>query len=409
MTALRTPDDRPTRRLPVQRHAPRVGEDEIEETAVQRSAAGGPLDARSLLGLQRAAGNAAVGRLVVQRKMHGRYTRQWSDAVEMGALTEAEVERLRKFVTEDDPKDAVLKVVSLTNWATKRAKTKPRKRKIQALLWRHLARHNFDVAGAGLLREKLELEDTEALTSSVSEAKAAHAIRELPKVVYRDPPLTERDGRDLLGQITAGAPDPLAGLEGAVSSYGDLLEDDYEHPIQHEWGLGQAAGGECFVIVGDKTGVNWGAYLEAGLTPIAHAHPYFTGRRSTDTKVIGGTGRLPMSALATTLNNNSGGEILKTFPSASDISFCARKGFDTHTVFTPYVFVTAPVPALANPVGDLATRPRVTFEIVGAATTDAEGVFTGRLVMKAGPVEVWRQDVTADTTIGGSGMGVLRW
>ena len=377
---------------------------------MQRALAGGPLPAPALLALQQAAGNAAVSRLIVQRTMHDRYKRQWADALELGVVTAEEVERLRVFVTERDPKDAVLDLVSLSNWLTKVFKNKARKRQIQSLLWRHLARNGFDVPGAKLLRASLLQSESEALSQGVGDVKEALAVRKLPGVVYRDPPLDEPAGRAILEAVTAGAPQPLAGLDGAVPTYGDQMVADYAHPIQHEWGLGRAAGGEFLVIVGDATGVNWGAYVDKGLVPVAHAHPYFRRKRALETKVIGGDGVLPVAQLATTINNKQGGEILKTFPSAGDVGFCARKGYQTHTVYTPYVYIDVPNPALANPTPQTMQRPRVTFEIRQAAATDTEGVYTCDLVMVAGGQRVWAQDrVTADTTVGGGGLGVLRW
>lgn len=396
-------------RTRIQRHSPRVGEEEIEGPDVQRRASPVSPDVAAILALQRSAGNHAVcGLYAVQRKMHDRYTRQWTDAVALGTITDDEVRLLRAHVTDHDPKDEILSVVSLSNWFTKAFKDKDRKRRIQALLWQHLARNGFDVGGARRLRDLLVSKETKELGTQVAETRQAVAIRQMGGVVYGDPPLSEQAGRRILAQIAAGpgltgGPDPLAGLKGSVPSYGGF--ETFDAPAEHEWGLGRAPGGEHLIIVGDRGGVTWGPYLQQGLVPVAHSHPYFADRHPKRTKVIAGDGTLPIQTIDAGVNL----EVLKTFPSAGDVEFCANHRYAHHTVYVPYVYVDSPVPAIANPTPQRAHLPRVSFDIVNAVAT-ADKVYECGLVMYADGQVIWQKDrVRADTSVGGGGGGTLKW
>ncbi len=251
------------------------------------------------------------------------------------------------------------------------------------------------------------------------EVNAKIAIFQPGNIVYRNPPLSEPEGRSILVQIEQqGNQEVLNGLEGDLPDYGAF--EDFESPREHEWGLAKDRNnGEVYLIVGDKTGVSWGAYLPHVIA-VAHSHPYFKdphepmGRRremvGISTKEIAthaplSHGIVRWSALA---DKSEGREMLKVFPSASDVAFAARQGLDQHTVYTPYAYTNTPEEQVGNPDSDIGNGPRLSFDIRNASQEGQSDIFSCTLVAKAGDREFWQQaNVRADVSAGQ--LGTLDW
>ncbi len=347
---------------------------------------------------------------LIQRIVHERYLRQWQDAVNLGVLSNGEVQRLREYVQDlqGNADKAVLDLVSLSNWFTKLFKSTERKRKIQGLIWKKLLDTNFDIQATELFRNQLATLETDPLNQAVDVGK----LHQLDDVLYSEPPLNEAQGRDLLRRIVGmdqTVMNDLAQLRGDHPTYG--MMELFEAPWQHEWGLGRVKGGtEAVLIVGDRTGVAWGPYLPY-VDALAHMHPMF-GKTPRQDRVDLSTKRLPGAVDFQDLIGRRGahGETMKIFPSASDVQFTAERNLPSHSVFTPYVYDSGNV-ALNNPQDQTPLQaPRIEFKIKNAVPDQQQGVFTCRLEIWADQQMLIALDpVTADTTSGGGALGTLRW
>ena len=181
------------------------------------------------------------------------------------------------------------------------------------------------------------------------------------------------------------------------------------------------------LIIGDATGVTWEPFLHCGIA-IAHSHPYFkkgparlqpkwgepTGRVSTETKEIADhqignqqvTGAVLWSDLASRTEFR---EMLKIFPSASDIAFSAKKRVARHTVYTTYVVLDHPAGrTIANP--DFGQRawteaPHLRFEIRDAVHVKDRD-YKCELGAFANDVEFWTKDVITE---GDGSLSNLKW
>jgi hypothetical protein len=285
-----------------------------------------------------------------------------------------------------------------------------------AILRLHEAVGNRAVAGL-LGRSAVRISSPSLV--SVVQRKKFEELRTDGSVVYRDPPLDESEARKRIEQIERN--DPAAFKD--LLSQGEAYEETAARAASHEWGLGtdNKGSGEAVLIVGDKKDVNWSDYLEC-VTPIAHSHPYFKNKEfpggrhqglrsgvAMDTKEIatrhdiaGRTvdGAVAWSDLVSKKENN---EMLKIFPSASDITFSAKKQLARHTVYTTYRVLEHPAAkkVILNPdfkigaeqaddpfaADKVAATPRLRFEIKNAAPLDNESVCD--MEAFAGDVQFW--------------------
>jgi hypothetical protein len=112
-------------------------------------------------------------------------------------------------------------------------------------------------------------------------------------------------------------------------------------------------------------------------------------------------------------NRTEVNEMLKIFPSASDVAFASRKGIANHRVYPPYKVLTHPTgTVITNPKfsGLQPTAPSLRFEILNARP-DRGGTaqvlqFLCDMVAFANDVELWTHSVTA---VGDGPFGNLRW
>jgi hypothetical protein len=248
-------------------------------------------------------------------------------------------------------------------------------------------------------------------------------------VVYRTPPLTEADARRVISDVERAAPNALQGLQqrGVAFAPGTAIAER-----EHEWGIlkARSRADECVLIVGDRTGVDWDPDLLRCGVAIAHAHPYFeqgrprldpvrrwgetVGRVSTVTKEIAdhqiGNQTVPGAVLWSDLAGRTEfSEMLKIFPSASDVAFSAKKGVTRHTVYTPYLVLAHPAGrTIANPDfagGALQQAARLRFEIRNAVHVRNRD-YGCELVAFADNVGFWSQDIVTD---GDGAMSTLKW
>jgi hypothetical protein len=250
-------------------------------------------------------------------------------------------------------------------------------------------------------------------------------LKTRPDVVYRTPPLTEADARAIVTNVEREAPNALQGLQregGAFQPAGPQKDRE------HEWGIlkSRTRADECMLIIGEATGVTWGPFLHCGIA-IAHSHPYFkegparlppnvrrgetTGRVSTETKEIAdhqiGTRRISGAVLWSDLASlQEFNEMLKIFPSASDVAFSAKKGIARHTVYTTYQVLRHPTAGMtiANP-GSMVGAPLLRFEIRDAAHVQGHD-YKCELAAFEGNVEFWRKDIVTE---GDGPLSPLKW
>lgn len=236
-------------------------------------------------------------------------------------------------------------------------------------------------------------------------------LKTRPDVVYRIPPLTEAGARAVVRDVERAAPNALQGLQQqgrAFPAAGPQAERE------HEWGILKARtrADECVLIIGEATGVTWSPFLHCGIA-IAHSHPYFKvgaprsryGGVSTQTKEIAdhqiGGRQVPGAVLWSDLAGRTEiNEMLKIFPSASDIAFSAKKGVARHTVYTTYLALRHPAGrVIANPDfngGAFAQQaPLLRFEIRDAAHVQNRD-YGCELAAFEGNDEFWRKDVVTE-------------
>ncbi len=231
---------------------------------------------------------------------------------------------------------------------------------------------------------------------------------------YRNPPLSEADARALIVRIERGDGTALNGLLGPTRPYG--LLGDYTSPREHEWGLGvDLVTAEAYLIPGDATGVNWGPHSQY-VRQVAHSHPFFThsgepggrdwrGAVGVKTKEIADhNGQQGMVRWADLIGGQQKREMLKIFPSGSDVDFSAKKHVSPHTVYTTYV-VDNPPTHVGNPTSAIAAPRLLSFEIANAAMTATPNISTCTMRALADGVPFWTQaNVTGDMTNGGAGI-----
>jgi hypothetical protein len=102
-------------------------------------------------------------------------------------------------------------------------------------------------------------------------------------------------------------------------------------------------------------------------------------------------------------------EMLKIFPSASDIAFSAKKGVARHTVYTTYLVLSHPAgTTIANPdfnQGAWTHTPRLRFEIRDAAHVQDRD-YKCELAAFADNYEFWKKDIVTE---GDGPLSSLKW
>jgi len=184
-----------------------------------------------------------------------------------------------------------------------------------------------------------------------------------------------------------------------------------ERIFGQEWGVAKEnaiVNPDCILVSGTNTGVAWGPFLNAGLVPLAHSHPFHRNSLGT-TRALAGGGCL-WNDINGVNPNQEAGQRLKVFPSAGDVAFCAFNDLATHTVKTPYCSVFADqahtirwiVNHDASP--NFALAPRLNFRIYDVREV-GQDQYTCSLVAMEGETDFWRShNVRA---IGGGGAGLV--
>jgi hypothetical protein len=158
-----------------------------------------------------------------------------------------------------------------------------------------------------------------------------------------------------------------AGQSAALSEIGITPPPGYD-PRGREWGIGRTRGGEIVIVEGGGSVVDWGPFMAAGGTSIAHSHPLTPGRLLRD------PGRTVAELLPGTRTDNI--DAIHVLPSVEDFMFVGRHGLETHDVHTPYVNLgegRIGNPDPANP------QPTVSFRLNGT-----------RHVGNVGDLRIWQ-------------------
>jgi len=272
----------------------------------------------------------------------------------------------------------------------------------------------------------VEAQSNPTALQALNEADAAiqaevNGLRNDVGVLYGNPPLDEQAGLSIFSRIEKNDTNVFQGLLRQGAPYQEV------NPRKHEWGLGRArtSTGEVFLLIGERDGVSWSAYLDF-LAPLAHSHPYFDGkppRRSNgnlnlETKEIADHassnhigGIVRWDDLIGRTNADMTGEVSKIFPSASDIAFCAKKNVPRHEVYTPYAVISHPAMGvvIANPEvngGAFRQAPRLRFVISDAKATDDSGEHYSCTLTAHIANRQWQATVRTE---GAGQMGVLDW
>ncbi|MGD1923912.1 MAG: hypothetical protein ACFB03_06940 [Paracoccaceae bacterium] len=230
-------------------------------------------------------------------------------------------------------------------------------------------------------------------------------ILERDDVFHTVPPMKMDDAFARVNQLERRDAAALAGLQGDEFEL-QFYQDDATKMNRYEWGVVREANGinpDCILVSGGPGGVAFGPFLEAGLIPLAHSHPYHTATAASTRAIAGG---------AVAWNNINGTEPaqnmierLKIFPSAGDAYFCSQNDLATHRVETPYVVVFNPanIRYIANPDAHpaFAAAPRLTFQINNARALPTAAPHTRiDLTAYAGTVAFW---VKHDIDVSGHG------
>jgi len=211
----------------------------------------------------------------------------------------------------------------------------------------------------------------------------------------------------------------LNGLNGPQA----ILIDYTQNPAKqyaHEWGVGRDKDqyfGDCIIIKGEHSGVEWGAFLDAGVIPIAHSHPFrrlppnldrFEARKHQEQ--YGNANSLEEPCGWDWLireNDQAIGARLKILPSASDFRFCANKSLAIHRVETAYVVRQVngqgggTLYEVQNPDGNGfdPAAARLNFNIYDSVcdsfVADGASQYRARLEACAGSTPFWRGTVIA--------------
>jgi hypothetical protein len=191
----------------------------------------------------------------------------------------------------------------------------------------------------------------------------------------------------------------------------------------HEWGVGRDKNkvyGDCILIKGDHSDVNWTEFLKNDVIPIAHSHPFRRPQahmnRQAERKHLqsyGNPNSLEQPFRWDWLireNDAAGGVRRKVLPSASDFVFCARHSLAIHRVETAYVVREVNDPQAGkfyeicnlDDNGITALLPRLNFNIYDsmchAYKEKGPPEYRARLEACAGMTPFWRGNVIAFDT-----------
>jgi len=153
--------------------------------------------------------------------------------------------------------------------------------------------------------------------------------------------------------------DPLAlgGLLGDAHMLQFFAQNQGQNMFRIEWGVAKESAivnPNCILISGQQRGVEWAPFLQAGLVPLAHSHPFHRNSPGTTRAIIGVNGGVLWDDINGVNPAQNFAERLKVFPSAGDFAFCAAQNLATHTVKTPYCVV--------HPANDPATLWIVNYD-----------------------------------------------
>jgi len=235
-------------------------------------------------------------------------------------------------------------------------------------------------------------------------------ILQMDDVFYRNPPLKMPDALGLLDRIEARDPAVLNGLLG-----NQLMIDFFQNRNNiygQEWGVAKEAGSnnpDCILISGGTGGVAWGPFLNAGLIPLAHSHPFYQGNLAT-TRALTGGGVLWDDINGKNLPQNLAAR-LKVFPSAGDFAFCAASELAVHVVKTPYCEVFADPARTIRWIANydahpsFAAAPRLSFRIFDVREMDPNH-YRACLVAVVNNQDIWRKH---DINVSGGGAAGLQF
>lgn len=156
-------------------------------------------------------------------------------------------------------------------------------------------------------------------------------------------------------------------------------------PRAVEWGLGELPEGGYVVIRGEPGAVDWAQF--PGVKELAHSHPLTSAKLLRGDDGHGISFDALRSGGRTNLLNRT-----NVFPSAADISYCARNAVSGHIVRTPYVVKGEKLIGNPSPQGG---EPHLVFEIV---QPELAGHLTGT------EISVYRSELVA-----GSDDGTMLW
>jgi len=222
-------------------------------------------------------------------------------------------------------------------------------------------------------------------------------------VFHTLPAMKVPDAMNRLDQIENRNVQALGGLHGDRGNLRFYRENNGQNAFKIEWGVAKEQGfmnPDCILISGHEKGVEWKPFLDAGLVPLAHSHPFHRDRALADRGVLWDdiNGSSPNQNLTARL---------KVFPSAGDFAFCAAQGLATHIVKTPYCVVKELHPKIVwivNPdVAHFAAALRLHFRIFDVVELN-RGHYRGQLEAMCGNQIFWhKRDVHA---YGGGGGGL---
>jgi hypothetical protein len=232
-------------------------------------------------------------------------------------------------------------------------------------------------------------------------------------VFYSNPHMTFQQALDRLDRIERRDPQALGGLQGNAMELQYFNQNNGRNIFKIEWGVAKDStivNPNCILVSGGPHGVQWGPFLQAGLVPLAHSHPFHRNTAGT-TRAINNGGVLWNDINGVNPHQNLA-ERLKVFPSAGDFAFCARQSLATHNVKTPYcVAFPAHAPATvwivnydANPA--FANAPRLHFRIFHVVKI-AQAHYRGSLEAMQNDRVFWRRDRVDAQGGGGAGITFL--
>ena len=200
------------------------------------------------------------------------------------------------------------------------------------------------------------------------------AILNRDDVFHSVPHMTLAVATQRMRQIERRDLNGIAGLQGDAFELA-FFQENATRLNRYEWGIARdtaVVNPDCILVAGNAGGVQWAPFLNAGLVPLAHSHPFHrNGSVAASRAIVGGS--VPwddINGVAAVQNTN---ERLRIFPSAGDAAFCSHNGLANHRVETPYVVVTsgAGMRHVANPDAHhtFALAPRLNF-IINAEALD---------------------------------------